>query len=248
MSSALSLFYDPVWIKKHYHNMPKPLKYECLVNVASWEQDTPISSKVWTAYLRNPEYLEKYITSGRYGVSKKLIPEQVIEYYDWIYAPLLEIKPDLEKKLKRALFMKNLSEGVGGIPHDEDKYYWNLQKMHSGGTDRVKEMPNQYSYQARCLNMLLKDNYDISKEDKDVVLKTLAHFEMIDVYGKDTKFEGKDIPKSIINLLMIPPIPQNQTGWYKNMYVNKNGYIPLFIYDFNNSNDKFLNWVNNPFA
>ena len=246
MSSALSLFYDPVWIKKHYDNMPKPLKDECSKNVTSWNKDTPISSKVWTAYLRHPEYLEKYITSGRYGETKKLIPKQMIEYYDWIYAPLIEIKPDLEKKLKRALFMKNLSEGdeEDGV----DKYYWNLHKMHSGGADRVKEMPNQYSYQARCLNMLLKDTYDISQEDKDVVLKTLAHFEMIDVYGKDTKFEDKDIPKSIINLLMIPPIPQTQTGWYKKMYVNKNGYIPLFIYDFNNSNDKFLNWVTNPFA
>jgi len=240
MSSALSLFYDPAWIKKHYDNMPKPLKDECLVNVAYWEQDTPISSKLWTAYLRHPEYLEKHITIGRYGVSKKLIPKQLIEYYDWIYAPLIEIKPDLEKKLKRALFMKNLSEGdeEDGV----DKYYWNLHKMHSGGTDKVKEMPNQYSYQARCLNLLLKDNDDISKEDKDVVLKTLAN---------PVLYQGvqpEDIPKSIINLLMIPSQPQTQTGWYKKMYVNKNGYIPLFIYDFNNSNDKFLNWVTNPFA
>jgi len=246
MSSALSLFYDPVWIKKHYDNMPKPLKDECSKNVTSWNKDNPISSKVWTAYVRHPEYLEKYITSGRYGVSKKLIPKQMIEYYDWIYAPLLEIKPDLEKKLKRKLFMKNLSEGVGGIPHDEDKYYWQIQRMHSGGIDRVKEMPNQYSYQARCLNMLLQENYDISKEDKKVVLKTLANFESLGLDGY--MFEDKDMPKAIINLLMIPPIPQTQTGWYKMMYVNKNGYIPLFIYDFNNSNDKFLNWVNNPFA
>ena len=249
MSSALSLFYDPVWIKKHYKKMPLGLLAECSEDMEySWEKAS-LSGRVWSAYRRSPNYLRRYLNGGLKGAKKSSIPKEVIEYYNWIYAPLLEINPNLKANLERILFKKS--------DKHEDKYYWAVPSMHSGGLSVAEEMPYKIMYQTDALDTIgQRDNdaWDIRESFYAFVVgkgvkihQGMAAKYVVEILARPPVVAWDNTIKSIIDNLFISMQSQNQTGWEKIMFINTQGCIPLFIYDFENSNDKFLNWVNNPF-
>jgi len=257
MSSALSLFYDPVWIKKHYEKMPSGLLAECSENMElSWDK-VSLAGRVWSAYKRSPNYLRRYLNVGLKGAKKSSIPKEVIEYYNWIYAPLLEINPNLKANLERILFKKS--------DKHEDKYYWAVTSMHSGGLSVAKEMPYKITYQTDALDTIGQkmekarkyeygDAWDIRKSffafvvSKGVKIhQGMAAKGVSEILAMPPVVAWDNTIKSIIDNIFISMQSQNQTGWEKIMFINTQGCIPLFIYDFENSIDKFLNWVNNPF-
>tara|TARA_R110002096_G_scaffold65047_2_gene158473 strand:+ start:5115 stop:5762 length:648 start_codon:yes stop_codon:yes gene_type:complete len=155
MPTALSLFYDPEWLQKHHDRMPAGLANE-LLKITGWGGSN-IASKIWTAYLRNPEYLFRFESAGREGREKSEIPEKIIEYYDWIYAPLIEIKPELEKNLKKILFRKDGDDGWVGKP----LYYWSVSDMHQGGVDNVLLMPLKTQYQKQARRAIAQNNAQV---------------------------------------------------------------------------------------
>ena len=245
MPTALSLFYDQEWLQKHHDRMPAGLAKE-LSRMGGWSESN-IASKIWAAYLRNPEYLFRFNRAGNEGREKSKIPKEIIEYYDWIYAPLIEIKPKLEKNLKKILFRKKLNE----------LYYWSSSDMHQGGVDNVMEMPFEFTYK-----ILAIEKIDAHGEEAKIVakmeareVKLSATLARATAYGRSGMLRAADVErmrmrmKTIIDALFIPMEPKTQTGWEKYVFVNSGGYIPLFIYDFTDSNHGiFLNWVTNPFA
>ena len=242
MPSALSLFYDSQWMQKHYAEMPTKLYSEC-AKLTGWHEAS-VADRLWSAYVRSPEYLDKYSRNGRNGVVKSKIPNEVNEYYDWIYAPLIEIKPEIEKNLKKILIRKNLNDEDGDMNHD--RYYWNIRELHGGGTDRVRKMPLEVTYEINALQQTYPTG--AAKE----VEAAWEAWEPVLAEGWDATEEAleraKMVLKPIIDAYYIPMQPKKQTGWKKKMFINNNGYIGLFIYDFNKSNNNFLNWVINPFA
>jgi hypothetical protein len=244
MPSALSLFYDSKWIQKHYAKMPTKLYSEC-AKLTGWNEAS-VADKLWSAYVRSPEYLNKYSRYGRNGVVKSKIPNEVNEYYDWIYAPLIEIKPEIEKNLKKILIRKNLNDEDGDM--NPDRYYWDIRVMHGGGTDRVKKMPLEVIYE---IDTLQKTHPTGAAEIAAMTVAEARAAAGWMVRGPVTKAaleRAKMELKPIIDNFFIPMQPKTQTGWKKKMFINNNGYIALFIYDFNNFNNNFLNWVTNPFA
>ena len=240
MPSALSLFYDSQWIQKHYAKMPTKLYSEC-AKLTGWNEAS-VADRLWSAYVRSPEYLDRYSRDGRNGVVKSNIPNEVNEYYDWIYAPLIKIKPEIEKNLKKILIRKNLNDEDGDM--NPDRYYWDIREMHGGGTDRVKKMPLEVIYE---INTLLNTHPNptplLHNDWKRPIME--AHSAALKAAAIE---RAKMLLKPIIDDFFIPKQPKTQTGWKKRMFINNNGYIALFIYDFNNPNNNFLNWVTNPFA
>ncbi len=246
MPSALSIFYDPQWIQKHYAKMPTKLYSEC-AKLTGWHEAS-VADRLWSAYVRTPEYLDKYSRDGRYGVVKSKIPNELNEYYDWIYAPLIKIKPEIEKNLKKILIRKNLNDEDGDM--NPDRYYWNIRQMHGGGTDRVKKMPLEVVYEIDTLQKI----YPTAAPGEMVRAAATraaaaATATAARAAAKAAALERVKMElKPIIDTLFIPMQPKQQTGWKPKMFINSNGHIPLFIYDFNKSNNNFLNWVINPFA
>ena len=249
MPSALSLFYDSKWIQKHYAKMPTKLYSEC-AKLTGWNEAS-VADRLWSAYVRSPEYLDRYSRDGRNGVVKSNIPNEVNEYYDWIYAPLIKIKPEIEKNLKKILIRKNLNDEDGDM--NPNRYYWNIREMHGGGTDRVKKMPLEVIYE---INTLQKTHpIGAAEMVEETVAAARVRAAMVAAGAVSPKLpqtaaleRAKMELKPIIDTYYIPMQPKQQTGWKKKMFINNNGYIGLFIYDFNNSNNNFLNWVTNPFA
>ena len=222
MPSALSLLYDPIWIQKHYDNMPLELLEEC-VSLRGWSESKTID-KLFSAYKRNPEYLQRFERLGRVGISKFEIPHQVVKYYQWIYAPLIKVNPQLENDLKEILFPTRGEELL---------CYYNVGDMHHGGTDRVYKMPPKSAYQLLVVDdTLYKKTSMIYPHDKS----------MVDEFQPAKGEEHLGLKKYIVDFYSIP-FKEKPQKW---MFKNTNGRIPIFMCDFNISN-KFLNWVTNPF-
>ena len=220
--------------------MPTKLKLEC-AKLKGWGEAS-VGDRLWTAYVRSPEYLYKYGSDGRYGVAKSKIPNEINEYYDWIYAPLIKINPKIERNLKKILFIKNLNDEGGDM--NPDRYYWDIQTMHTTGTDRVKKMPSEMMYNIVAIEKIPTLDDPANKSLVATVKQMLVKHPVDSMALKTTK----TILKHIIDDFFIPKQPKTQTGWKKSMFKNNDGYIAIFIYDFNNSNNNFLNWGGNPFA
>ena len=217
MPTALSLFYDQEWLQKHHDRMPAGLANE-LLRLDGWSRSS-IAAKIWTAYLRNPEYLFRFEGLGREGIVKSGIPKEIIEYYDWIYAPLIEIKPKLEKNLKKILFTTDVIQWGDEL---EDAYYWSVSNMHQGGVDNVLSRPLKTQYQKQARKAIAQNNAQ--------------------VYPLNSTS-----PKFDINKYLIPRQMMAQTGWKSWAFKNNSGIIPLFTYDFNKNSAAFLNWRDTPF-
>lgn len=250
MVTALSLFYDPVWVQKHYDNMPKLLMIECS-RIAGWNSSN-VSDKLWTSYVRSPDYLKPYL-----GLANFMENQNVREYINWIYAPLFEIKPDLEETLKSVMALLP----VTGKTTNSRILYQSL--LRRGGTNKVGKMPTQFAYEIKIMNVIINDI-----KDNDIKYNERLVNEFNDWAHNMTLWS--------INMTLWsngmahgpkPKIPQNMFDFYtellKNaenrlshkdpslisqLFVNNRGFIPLFIYDYEGSTINFLNWAGSPFA
>jgi len=243
MVTALSLFYDPVWVQKHYDNMPKLLMIECS-RIAGWNSSN-VSDKLWTSYLRSPDYLKPYL-----GLANIMEYQNVRRYINWIYAPLFEIKPDLEKKLKSIMPLAMLDQdGWPSLPP-----YKSL--LRRGGTNKVGKMPTQFAYEIKIMNVIINDIKDNDIKYNERLVNEFNDWAHNMTLWSNGMAHG---PK--------PKIPQNMFDFYtellKNaenrlshkdpflisqLFENNRGFIPLFIYDYEGSTINFLNWAGNPFA
>ena len=140
MADALSLFYDEVWAKAHYEKMPEKLKTE--IESIQRNQFSTYQQLIWTAYVRSPVYLE---VGANLHLQHRFPPKDytklVKEYFDWIYAPLLQVNPSLKQSIDRL------------------KTIWNPQGMRhwvmGGGCDSIKSMPPRIIYGVNSLELAL---------------------------------------------------------------------------------------------
>ena len=137
MADALSLFYDEVWAKAHYEKMPEKLKTE--IESIQRNQFSTYQQLIWTAYVRSPVYLGW----GAYGgMENEDYTKLVKEYFDWIYAPLLQVNPSLKQSIDRL------------------KTIWNpdgYRAMRRGGCENIKSMPPRTIFLKKSLEMALKN-------------------------------------------------------------------------------------------
>jgi len=264
MAIPFSLFHNKVWIEKHFDSMPKKLYLECSQEIDEYDSGT-IGDKVWTAYVRSPNYLINFVNNfkGQEGVRWKNIPKDVKEYYDWLYAPLIQIKPELEQNLKKILFSKNLNEG-DGENGKVDRYYWSIKGLRDGGAKSLRKLPSLIEYQYTIVSMLpkylvLMPIFNTKKlpQTQYQHLITQMHNELGIHLGNPKHLgflmRGNNTSKykphleNIIKTCFIPMQPHKQTGFKKWAFKNTKGFIPLFAFDFRKKTD-FLNWVMNPFA
>lgn len=162
MADALSLFYDEVWAKAHYEKMPEKLKTE--IESIQRNQFSTFQQLIWTAYVRSPVYL-----GGRaqQRFSAENYTKLVKEYFDWIYAPLLQVNPSLKQSIDRLKTIWN--------PHD-------YKALRHGGCDSIKSMPPRIIYGEESLGLALRNTNKSSRMKyyggtRDQLIHSLQNFQ-----------------------------------------------------------------------
>ena len=142
MADALSLFYDEVWAKAHYEKMPEKFKMEIeSIQRNHLQYNSTYQQLIWTAYVRSPVYLNG---RAQRTLSAEDYTKLVKEYFDWIYAPLLQVNPSLKHSIDRVLTLW---------------YHQGYKALREGGCDSIKSMPSKIMYAENSLELALKNSY-----------------------------------------------------------------------------------------
>lgn len=140
MADALSLFYDEVWAKAHYEKMPEKFKTEIeSLQRNHLQYNSTYQQLIWTAYVRSPVYLGG---RAKQRFSAEDYTKLVKEYFDWIYAPLLQVNPSLKHSIDRLKTIWN--------PND-------YKALRQGGCDSIKSMPSRVGYGKNSLEQALEN-------------------------------------------------------------------------------------------
>ena len=164
MADALSLFYDEAWAKAHYEKMPEKFKTE-IESINTKNQSPTYLQWIWTAYVRSPVYLNG---RAQRTLSAEDYTKLVKEYFDWIYAPLLQVNPSLKHSIDRVLTLW---------------YPQGYKALREGGCDSIKSMPSKIMYAENSLELALKNSYKSIRRmqyyggTKDELIHSLQNFQ-----------------------------------------------------------------------
>ena len=166
MADALSLFYDEAWAKAHYEKMPEKFKTEIeSLQRNHLQYNSTYQQLIWTAYVRSPVYLGG---RAKQRFSAEDYTKLVKEYFDWIYAPLLQVNPSLKQSIDRLKTIWN--------PND-------YKALRHGGCDSIKSMPSRIMYGEKSVELALKNTNKSLKRmiyyegTKDQIIHSLQNFQ-----------------------------------------------------------------------